>query len=77
MHKIKEGIRAEAQNREESDANCRRVGSAKRPMKIAFSMRQQTLEEKRKCHAAIKLLLTDLVRQQLGCKEDGNERIET
>jgi hypothetical protein len=73
MLKIKEGIGAEMQNREESGAKCRRVGGAKRPMNVAISIRQQTLDEERKCNAAIKLLLTEMVRQQLGCGENGNE----
>lgn len=61
-----------AQNKEASGAIRRRVGSAKHPMKITVVVRQQTLEEERKCHAAIKLLLTEMVRQQLGCKEKEN-----
>lgn len=62
-----EGIHATAWKGEGSDANCRRVGSEKRP-KFAVSTRRQTLEEERQCNAAIQLLLTELVRQQLGCK---------
>ncbi len=61
------------QNKEVSSAKFHRVGGAKRSMKIAVVERQQTVEEERKCAAAIKLLLTELVRQQLGCKENENE----
>jgi hypothetical protein len=49
--------------------NCR-VGGARRPLKVAVSVRQQTLEEERQCTAAIQLLLTELVRQKLGCERE-------
>jgi hypothetical protein len=68
MSKSNKGIRAETQYWEESGAPRRRVGVAKRPMAIAVTVRQQTLEEGRQCNAAIQLLLTELVRQQLGCE---------
>jgi hypothetical protein len=71
MREIKEGVRAETQNKKESGERRRRVGGAKRPMNVAISIRQQTLDEERKCNAAIKLLLTEMVRQQLGCGENG------
>jgi hypothetical protein len=64
----KEGIAGETQYREASGAPSRRVGVAKHPMEIAVTVRQQTPEEERQCNAAIQLLLTELVRQQLGCE---------
>lgn len=68
MEEKKEGIDAARRNREGSDAEACRGGGAKSPMKIAVSLRQQTLEEERRCNAAIQLLLAELVRQQLGCE---------
>jgi hypothetical protein len=68
----KEGIPVETQYREVSGAKHCRVGRTKRPMNIAVVARQQTVEEEGKCNAAIELLLTELVRRHLGCKERGN-----
>lgn len=70
---IKRGFEMAIQNREVSGAKCRRVGGAKRSMNVAISIRQQTLEEERKCNAAVKLLLAEMVRQQLGCGENEND----
>jgi hypothetical protein len=64
------GITMAIRKREESDNYRDLVGSRKKPMKIAVVARQQTLEEERKCTAAIHLLLTELVRQQLGCTKE-------
>ena len=47
----------------------RHVGGSKKPMNVAKSIRQQTLEEERKCKTAIQLLLTELVRQQMAAME--------
>jgi hypothetical protein len=65
---IKRGLAMEIQNKEVSDADRRRVGGAKQPTKIAVTVRQQTPEEERRTAAAVQLLLTELVRQQLGCE---------
>jgi hypothetical protein len=66
MAESKEGFGAETQYREVSGAPRSRVGGANCPMAIAISVRQQTPEEERRCAAAVQLLLTELVRQQLG-----------
>jgi hypothetical protein len=73
LKKKKEGVSMPMQKREESGDFSNLVGSRKKPMKIAVVARQQTFEEERKCTAAIQLLLTELVRQQLGCKEKEND----
>lgn len=56
------------QNKEVSGATRRRVGGARRPITIAATVRRQTPEEERQCNAAIQLLLTEIVRQALGCE---------
>ncbi len=68
MAEINRGIVNTLQNKDISDNPPRRVGGPKRPIKIAVKMRQQTPEEERQSNAAIQLLLTELVRQQMGCE---------
>jgi hypothetical protein len=64
----KQGTCVEKRNKEVLSAFHCRVGGAKRSMETAVVVRQQTLEEQRSCMTAIQLLLTEMVRQQLGCQ---------
>ncbi|HEY1686051.1 MAG TPA: hypothetical protein VGG19_14895 [Tepidisphaeraceae bacterium] len=41
---------------------------------LVIAKRQQTLEEEREFNAAFNLLLIEIVRQNMGCKERDNER---
>lgn len=45
----------------------------KAKVSMAVAVTQQTLAEERKSNAAFQLLLTELVRQNLGCLKEGRK----
>ena len=44
-----------------------------RRTELTVAIRQQTLQEQRRCEAALELLLTEMVRQEIASRKEGSD----